>query len=102
MVTREVQMNLRIKQMRGKTKKATFSLHTDVLDALDEAMTCGIASSKNALVEQALRKELSEMRRQARKALWQEASRDKLLLKDLKEVETEFRTADSETAARIG
>ena len=88
--------------MRGKTKKATFNLHTDVLAALDEVMARGIAPSKNALVEQALLKELHELRRQARQALWQEGARDPLLLKDVEEVEAIFQTADAETAARIG
>ena len=88
--------------MRGKTKKATFNLHTDVLAALDQAMAQGIAPSKNALVEQALVKELNELRRQARQALWQEGARDPLLLNDIEEVEVAFRSADAETAGRIG
>ena len=88
--------------MRGKTKKATFNLHTDVLIALDEVMARGIAPSKNALVEQALRKELNELRRQARQSLWQEGAKDKLLLKDVKEAEAAFRAADAETAEGIG
>lgn len=88
--------------MRGKTKKATFNLHTDVLAALDEAMAQGIAPSKNALVEQALVKELNELRRQARQALWQEGAKDPLLVKDIEEVEAAFRSADAETAGRIG
>lgn len=88
--------------MRGKTKKATFNLHTDVLAALDQAMAQGIAPSKNALVEQALVKELNELRRQARQALWQEGATDPLLLKDMEEVEAAFRSADAETAGRIG
>ena len=88
--------------MRGKTKKATFNLHTDVLAALDEIMAQGIVSSKNALVEQALIKELKELHRQARRTQWQEGAKDTLLLKDVEDVETAFRTADAETARRIG
>lgn len=88
--------------MPGKTRKATFNLHTDVLAELDEVMAQGRAPSKNALVEQALLKELKELRRQARQRLWQEAAKDPLLLKDIKDVETAFRTADAETAQRIG
>jgi predicted transcriptional regulator len=87
--------------MRGKTKKATFNLHTDVLTALDEIMAQGIASSKNALVEQALLKELKELKRQARKALWQEAAKDTLFLKDVAEVEMDFRYADAETLGNM-
>ncbi len=83
--------------MRVKTKKATFNLHTDVLAALDKVMAQGIAPSKNALVEQALLKELKELRRQARKAQWQEAAKDLLFIKDIEEVEADFRHADAET-----
>jgi metal-responsive CopG/Arc/MetJ family transcriptional regulator len=87
--------------MRGKTKKATFNLHTDVLAALDEIVAQGTMPSKNALVEQALRKELNELRRQARQKSWQEGAKDTLLLKDVKDVEADFETADAETA-RLG
>jgi hypothetical protein len=86
--------------MPGKTRKATFNLHTDVLAEMDEVMAQGRAPSKNALAEQALLKELKELRRQARQQLWQEAAKDTLLLKDIKEVETAYRTADAETAQR--
>lgn len=88
--------------MPGKTKKATFNLHTDVLAELDEVMAQGRAPSKNALVEQALLKELKELRKQARTQLWQEAAKDPLLLKDIRNVEIAFRTPDAETADRIG
>ncbi len=87
--------------MRGKTKKATFNLHVDILADLDEIMAQGIVPSKNALVEQALIKELGKLRRQARKALWQEAAKDPLFMKDIEEVETDFQYADAETAGRI-
>ncbi len=88
--------------MRGKTKKATFNLHTDVLAALDEIIALGTVPSKNALVEQALLKELKELRRQARQRLWQEGAKDTLLLNDIADVDVAFRTADAETARRIG
>ena len=87
--------------MAGKTKKATFNLHITVLDELDEVMTRGMAPSKNALVEQALVKELKELRRQERKTLWQEAAKDSLFLKDMKQVEADFQYADAETARKI-
>jgi len=87
--------------MRRKTKKATFNLHTDVLAALDEIMARGMVPSKNALVEQALNKELKALQRQARQRLWQEGAKDTLLLKDVEDTEAAFRTADAETARRI-
>jgi len=88
--------------MGGKTKKATFSLHSDVLAALDEIMALGTVPSKNALVEQALLKEIKELRRQARLTQWKEGAKDKLLLKDIEDIEAAFGTADAETARRIG
>jgi len=87
--------------MREKTKKATFNLHTDVLESMDEIMASGMVSSKNALVEQALIKELKELKRQRRKALWQEAVKDPLFMKDIEDIEADFRYADAETARWI-
>lgn len=87
--------------MRGKTKKATFNLHTDVLDAIDEIMALGIIPSKNALVEQALIKEVKDLRRQERKALWQKAVNDPLFLRDIEKVEENFHYSDAETAGRM-
>lgn len=88
--------------MPSKAKKATFSLRREVLTAVDEAVAQGSAPSKNAFVERALVRELSELRRQARQARWQEAARDPLFLKDVAEVEAAFTSADAETAREIG
>ncbi|MDO8472234.1 MAG: hypothetical protein Q7T05_00250 [Dehalococcoidia bacterium] len=87
--------------MTEKTKKATFNLHPEVLAALDEAMVKGAAPSKNALVERALVKELKELDRQTRQARWRDAAKDKLLLKDIAEIETAFQSADAEAAGGI-
>ena len=87
--------------MSGKTKKATFNLHPDVLAALDEAMAGGVAPSKNALVERALVRELKELRRQARQARWEEGAKDPVLLKDISEVDIAFQSADVETVGRL-
>ena len=73
--------------MRGKTRKATFNLHTDVLDAIEEVMAQGAIVSKNALVKQAIIKELKELRRQSRQAMWREGAAGPLLIKDIEEVE---------------
>lgn len=88
--------------MTRRTRKATFNLHTDVLEALDDAMAQGAAPSKNALVERALRSELKELQRGARQKLWEAGARDPLLLRDIEDAETAYRTADAETARRIG
>jgi len=88
--------------MREKAKKATFSLHPEVLAALDEAVAHGAAPSKNVLVERALEKELGEFRRRMRQVKWQQGAGDSLLIKDISETETAFKSADAETARRIG
>jgi hypothetical protein len=88
--------------MREKTKKATFNLHVDVLAEMDEIMVSGMISSKNALVEQALIKELKQLHKQSRREQWQEGAKDQLLIKDIRDTEADFYTADSETARRIG
>jgi len=87
--------------MRTKTKKATFNLHPDVLADLDEAMARGVAPSKNILVERALVKELKGLQKQERQAKWKAAAKDPLLIKDLNEIESDFQSADAETARRI-
>jgi hypothetical protein len=94
-------MNINIKRPRAQTRKATFNLHTDVLEALDQAMSEGKAPSKNVLVEQAIIMELTELRRQTRRAQWEEAVADPLFLKDIGDIEADFRYADAETARKI-
>jgi hypothetical protein len=85
----------------SKTKKATFSLHEDVLAAIDEAVADGAARSKNAFVEEALIRQLQAIREQALRAQWEEAARDPLFLQDLAEIERDFDWADAETARSI-
>jgi len=87
--------------MSEKRKKATFSLGSNVLDALDKAMSEGAAPSKNALVERALLKELKEIRKRVRQSQWQEGAKDPMLLKDISDIEVAFHSADAETAGRI-
>jgi hypothetical protein len=82
-------------------RKATFSLHQSLIQEIDEAMANGAAPSKNALVERALKAELERLRREWRRALWEEASKDPLFLKDVAAAESAFRTADAEMAQEI-
>lgn len=88
--------------MVRQAKKATFRLSVDILNGMNEAVAMGAAPSKNVLVERALAQELRKLRRQTRRAQWEEASRDPLFLKDLEEIERDFRAADAETAQRMG
>jgi hypothetical protein len=88
-------------KMAAKTRKATFNLHIEVLDALDAAMAKDMAPSKNALVEQALLKELKELRRRENRVAWEQAMKDPLYLKDVAEIEADFRYVDAESVGRM-
>jgi hypothetical protein len=83
------------------SKKATFSLPADVLAAVDHAVSEGAAPSKNAFVEQALVQRLDDLRRERRRERWLQAASDPLFMKDVADVEADFRYADAETARRI-
>ena len=48
-----------------------------------------------------LRKETQKLTQQARKALWQEAANDPLFLKDVAEIDNDFKYADAETINSI-
>ncbi len=87
--------------MATALRKATFNLHEEVLQAVHEAVERGAAPSKNALVERALKKELRELRRAARRDAWDRASKDPLFLREVAEVEEAFAHADAETARQI-
>lgn len=87
--------------MASKSRKATFSLREDVLRDVDEAVRQGLAASKNAFVETALRRELQEMRRLDRRRRWEQGANDPRLLQDVASVEAEFAAADAESARRI-
>jgi metal-responsive CopG/Arc/MetJ family transcriptional regulator len=87
--------------MPSRAKKVTFSLREDLLAALDQAVAQGAASSKNALVERALVHELRELRRQARRSQWQEASQDPAFRQDIEEIDATFQSVDAETARSL-
>jgi len=84
-------------KLRLHAKKATFSLRPDVLAALDEAVANGTGVSKNAFVEEALLRALRDRQRDIRRAQWETAARDPLFMRDLADVEQDFRDADAET-----
>ena len=81
-----------------RTRKATFNLHSDVLAALDMVVAEGKAESKNALVERAIAKEVRDLQRQARRAEWHKAAEDPLFVKDIEQIDEDFRFADADNA----
>jgi len=84
-----------------RTKKATFTLHEDVLAGVAQAVAGGYARSKNAFVEQALRKLLREWEQHRLRASLEQAAKDPLFMRDIQEVEAAFLSVDVETARRI-
>jgi hypothetical protein len=87
--------------MPNRAKKVTFTLREDLLTALDQAVAQGAAPSKNALVEQALVRELRELRRQARQSQWQEAAQDPAFREDIQGIDPAFLPADAETTRSL-
>ncbi len=82
--------------MKTRTKKATFNLSEEILEALDDAMARGAAPSKNALVQNAIEKELKELKKQETRVRWQKAAKDPLFLRDMQRVESDFHYADND------
>lgn len=83
-------------------KKATFALPEPLLYKLKELAKSKRVPSANAAVREALEKYLAEIDRKEFQEAMQSAVRDADFMKDLKEVELDFRAADSETARKIG
>lgn len=81
---------------RSRQQKRTFSLHASAIRALDEMVAAGFASSKNTMVERAIWQQFQEFRRYRRAEGWKAAASDALFLRDIAEVEQQFRTADRE------
>ncbi|MBI3971664.1 MAG: hypothetical protein HY332_10290 [Chloroflexi bacterium] len=90
---------------RGSARNATFSLHAEALEAIDDLVAAGRAPSKNALIEALVLKErrrlARERRHHERLHAYEEAMRDPMFVRDLKDVESAFATADAETARAI-
>jgi len=85
----------------AKTKKATFVLDAELLTSLSKAVEQGAASSADALVDRALRRELTHVDRRTRAARWKEAGLDPLFRNDVRDVEEAFTEADAETARSL-
>lgn len=71
-------------------RKPGWQVLTSVADAVREAVSEGAASSQNAFVEQALVRELAEVRRQKLYASYAEAARDPAFLKDMQDTADAF------------
>ena len=84
-----------------RSQKRTFSLSASLIRALDQMVAARFAPSKNALVERALLNELRQFHRQQRAAAWKAAAKDPKFMREIAELEEEFRSADQETLRRV-
>ena len=82
----------------GRTKKVTYSLPTDLMKAVHEAVEAGYYSSRSALVTQAIESELERARADHLQREFEGAARDPLFRRDISETAEAFGPADSETA----
>ncbi len=89
-------------QVTRATKKASFELDSGLLAELQDPVARGAAPTESSLVENALRRELSLIRRQWRRTLWEDAAADPLFLDDIASVQADFAALDAETARPIG
>lgn len=77
-------------------KKATFVIDEHVISEAKEIVEKGVFRSMNAFVESALRDEIEKIKREQIRNAINDASRDPLFLKDLREIEEDFRYSDIE------
>lgn len=85
----------------ARTKKATYSLPVDLMSAVQEAVESGYYPSRNALVKRAIETELERVKADRLQREFEEAARDPLFLRDIREAEEAFGSADSETERMI-
>jgi len=87
---------------RGITsEKVTFSLPTRIIQEVRRAVAEGAFPSQNALVCEALQKELQQIEYERLRREFQDAARDPEFLLDLEETQAAFEFVDTETARMI-
>ncbi len=86
---------------KTSTKKMTFALPSSIVKALQEAVKAGVFPSQTALVRTSAEKELKRIRSELLRQEFQKAAHDPQFLRNIKETEQAFLTADSETARML-
>ena len=82
-------------------EKVTFSLPTELVRELREVVAGGQFPSQNALVRDALRRELKRARDERIRQEFAEAARDPEFMRDLEETMEAFKWVDSEAARML-
>jgi Arc/MetJ-type ribon-helix-helix transcriptional regulator len=81
--------------------KVTFSLPSELVRSVREAVAEGFFPSQNSMVREALTRELRRIREKRLYDEFVEAANDPLFMQDLEQTQQAFAGADSETARMI-
>ncbi len=82
-------------------KKVTLSLDNKLVEEVQRLVREGRAKSQSEFFGEALEAQLKEIRKQRRRKLLLEASRDPVFLAEIEQLEHEFASADAEAARMI-
>jgi metal-responsive CopG/Arc/MetJ family transcriptional regulator len=82
--------------MASKMKNVTFTLPIDLIDKLKEYAQDNYIPSLNSGVKEALEEYTTKLEKEKLKREMQQASKDKLFMKDLMESQKDFESLDDE------
>jgi Arc/MetJ-type ribon-helix-helix transcriptional regulator len=74
--------------------KTTFVIKDEIIMQVKEAVKTGYCKSMSSFVENALKKEIEDLKKEKIKKEIIEASKDPLFLADIHEIEEDFKFAD--------
>jgi len=84
-----------------KREKVTFTLPSSLVRRMKDAVASGEVPSQNALLRQALERELRHLREEWLDKQYEAASKDEEFLREIDETMEAFKHADAETARMI-
>ena len=76
------------------SQKTTFVIKDEIIMQVKEAVKTGYSKSMSSFVENALKKEIEELKKEKIRKEIIEASKDPLFLADIMEIEEDFKFAD--------
>lgn len=82
----------------ARLKKMTFAIPVSLLERLRDLAHAGRIRSTNAAVREALEKYVVDLEREDFRQAMESAAADPEFLKDIKDVDSEFQSADRETS----
>jgi Arc/MetJ-type ribon-helix-helix transcriptional regulator len=84
-----------------ESEKITFVLPAKLARGIRDVVGSGLAASQNALIRDAVTRELRRIREDELRREFAEAAKDPLFMQDLRETMEAFASADAESARRI-